>query len=322
MTDIRRTLLWVVFSMSLVLIWDAWNKHNGKPSMFGGSPPAAVQPAGTKPPSAAPNAALPTPAAVPGAATPAGPSALPGTAATTAAAPAGEQVIVTTDLVKATFDSKGADLVRLELLKYDDHNIKGQNVILFDQSPQRLYKSQTGLIAAQGGAALPNHLTQMTVLPGKRDFSDGSDTLEVKFESPAIGGAKLLKTYRFKRGSYLVAVRHEVVNTSQAPIDPQLYLQLVRDGNAPAGESSFYFTFTGPALYTDDREIPQGRFQGHREAPARRQDRPCRPRPTTAGWRWCSIISPRPGCSAPPKTKSDRAISIPARSTPTSIRSA
>jgi hypothetical protein len=25
----------VVFSMSLVLIWDAWNRHNGNPSMFG-----------------------------------------------------------------------------------------------------------------------------------------------------------------------------------------------------------------------------------------------------------------------------------------------
>ena len=34
MTDIRRTLLWVVFSMSLFLIWDAWKKHNGQPSFF------------------------------------------------------------------------------------------------------------------------------------------------------------------------------------------------------------------------------------------------------------------------------------------------
>ena len=39
MTDIRRTLLWVVFSMSLVLLWDAWNKHNGQPSLFGAAPP-------------------------------------------------------------------------------------------------------------------------------------------------------------------------------------------------------------------------------------------------------------------------------------------
>ena len=32
MTDMRRTLLWVVFSMSLVLIWDAWSRHNGQTS--------------------------------------------------------------------------------------------------------------------------------------------------------------------------------------------------------------------------------------------------------------------------------------------------
>ena len=35
MNDMRRTILWVVFSVSLVLLWDAWQKHNGHPSMFG-----------------------------------------------------------------------------------------------------------------------------------------------------------------------------------------------------------------------------------------------------------------------------------------------
>ncbi|MEO8281532.1 MAG: membrane protein insertase YidC, partial [Ideonella sp.] len=262
MTDIRRTLLWVVFSMSLVLIWDAWNKHNGQPSLFGPSTPAVVKPAGSTPPTAPPNAAaVPNPAAVPGAAaTAASPAAVPGTV-NAAATPVGEQVTVTTDLVKATFDSKGAEIVRFELLKYGDHNDKHSNVVLFDQTPQRLYKAQTGLIAAKGGAALPNHLTQMTVLPGKRDLSDGSDMVEIKFESPEIGGAKLVKTFRFNRNNYVVAVRHEVINTSQAPIDPQLYLQLVRDGNAPAGESSFYFTFTGPALYTDAEKFHKVDFK-------------------------------------------------------------
>ena len=42
MTDMRRTLLWVVFSMSLFLIWDAWQKHNGQPSFFS---PAPAKPA-------------------------------------------------------------------------------------------------------------------------------------------------------------------------------------------------------------------------------------------------------------------------------------
>ncbi len=47
MTDMRRTLLWVVFSMSLVLLWDAWNKHQGEPSIFGPrtTAPSAAPPA-------------------------------------------------------------------------------------------------------------------------------------------------------------------------------------------------------------------------------------------------------------------------------------
>ena len=35
MNDIRRTLLWIVFLMSLAMLWDAWNRHNGQPTLFG-----------------------------------------------------------------------------------------------------------------------------------------------------------------------------------------------------------------------------------------------------------------------------------------------
>ena len=50
MTDIRRTLLWVVFTMSLVLLWDAWNRHTGQPTLFGtpgrSAPAAGAGPTG------------------------------------------------------------------------------------------------------------------------------------------------------------------------------------------------------------------------------------------------------------------------------------
>ena len=91
MTDIRRTLLWVVFTMSLVLLWDAWNKHNGQPSLFGAPRPAATAASG------AAGSAPPASAGVPGAATVAAPGAT-GTAAmptTAAAVPKGEPVTVT-----------------------------------------------------------------------------------------------------------------------------------------------------------------------------------------------------------------------------------
>ena len=254
MTDMRRTLLWVVFSMSLVLLWDAWNKHTGQPSLFGAresTPVAAAGPAASAMP-----AGVPMPAAtesVPAAPVGAVPSA-------PAAAPApGTLVTVSTDLVKATFDTLGGNLVHMELLRYADALDPKRPVVLFDRSAQRVYAAQTGLISSAG--ALPNHLTPMTALPGKTALEDGADVLHVAFESVEVNGVKLRKTWSLARGSYVATVAHEVVNNGTAPVQPQLYLQLVRDGNPPAGESSFYFTFTGPAMYTDAAKFRKVEFK-------------------------------------------------------------
>ena len=42
-----------------------------------------------------------------------------------------------------------------------------------------------------------------------------------------------------------------MTNVSGAPVSPSLYVQLLRDGGALPGDSKFYSTFTGPAVYTD-----------------------------------------------------------------------
>ncbi|MDQ2779197.1 MAG: membrane protein insertase YidC [Pseudomonadota bacterium] len=254
MTDIRRTLLWVIFTMSLVLLYDAWNRHNGQPTLFGSGPPAIVAANGSGPtpgPTSGTSQPLVVPAAVPGAmgagTTPSG--VLPGTAPTGAAT--GEQVTITTDLVKASFDSIGGTLMRLELLNYHDTNDRSRDVLLFDRSPARLYLAQTGLVTTQAGIKLPNHLTPMTLMPGERTLQPGGNSLGVRFESAAVDGHKLVKTYTFTRGSYVIDVKNEFINDGSTTLSPQLYLQLTRDGNAPEGESHFYFTFTGPAMYTE-----------------------------------------------------------------------
>ncbi len=268
MTDMRRTLLWVVFTMSLVLLWDAWNKHTGQPSIFGAPAPKPVASAPPTPATGQPHAPAVVPSAQPAAPGAAGVPAP--TAAGTAAAPAAvpnapllatEQVTITTDVVKATFDTVGGSLVRLELLKHTDQNDTSRNVLLFDQSPKRLYLAQTGLITSQAGVQLPNHLTAMKVLTSERTLAAGAAQIELKLESPAIDGRRLVKTYTFKRGDYVVGVKHEVFNEGSAPVSPQLYLQLARDGNPPEGESAFYFTFTGPAVYTEASKFTKVDFK-------------------------------------------------------------
>ncbi len=251
MNDIRRTILWVIFGFSMVLLWDKWQVHNGNKAMFfPTSAPAATAAAdAAAKPSVAGSAAVPTSATTAAAQLP---------AAGTVAAPAPRQAVeVTTDVFKLTFDSEGGSLVKAELLKYSDVENKDRAVVLLDDSKDRVYVAQTGLI----GGGFPTHKTPMNVVPGPRTLKDGESELSVRFESPDLGGVKLIKTYTLRRGAYDMAVKHEVQNTGSAAVTPQIYFQLVRDGTKPPGESSFYSTFTGPAAYTEAKKYQKVEFK-------------------------------------------------------------
>ncbi len=171
-----------------------------------------------------------------------------------------ERLVVNTDVLTLTFDTDGGSLVRSAFPRHKDMAEKASDFVLLDESAARVYLVQSGLIASGTGSSFPTHKTPMTAVPGERQLKDGQDTLEVKFESAEVGGIKLVKTYTLKRGIYDMLVRHEVINTGTSPVSPQLYLQLVRDGNPPVGESAFYFTFTGPAIYTEAKKYQKVEF--------------------------------------------------------------
>ena len=171
-----------------------------------------------------------------------------------------ERIVVTTDVLKMTFDTEGGSVVKTEFVKHIDMEDKMRNFVLLDESKDRTYLAQSGLIAGAAGGSFPTHKAIMTAIPAERVLKDGSNELVIKFESPEQGGVKLIKTYTLSRGSYAVAVKHEVVNNASSAVSPQLYLQLVRDGNKPPGESSFYSTFTGPAVYTEAQKYQKVEF--------------------------------------------------------------
>ncbi|WP_077035151.1 membrane protein insertase YidC [Pelomonas sp. KK5] len=252
MTDMRRTVLWVVFLASLFMLWDGWQKYNGHPSFFAPPVPKPVATAPALPGSAPAAAASP---------------ALAGSAAGMAAAPvAGEKVTIHTDVLTVTLDTLGGDVTRVELPRYKAAHVDpslfdpllqaiglrkkpegdlGPTVLL---NPANGYKAQSGL-----AGAMPNHLTPMTLAAGERDLKDGVDSLTVRLESAEVGGVKLIKTYTFKRGSYVIDMKDEIANVGAAPVTPQAYVQLVRDASAAPGASGYYSTFTGPAVYNGSK---------------------------------------------------------------------
>ncbi|CAM8621926.1 YidC Preprotein translocase subunit YidC [Comamonadaceae bacterium] len=247
MNDIRRTILWVIFGFSMVLLWDQWQIHNGKQATFFPNPASKA--------AVAPATAVSASAEVPVAAVTPGQAPVP----SPAAAVASERFEVNTDVLKLTFDTQGGALVRTEFLQYLDSNDKTRNFVLLDDTKDRYYQAQTGLIGGAAPDSFPTHKSVMAV-SGDKSLKDGQDELKIIFTSQDTGGIKLVKTYTLRRGAYDIAVKHEVINTGATALNPQLYLQLVRDGNKPVGESSFYSTFTGPAVYTELKKYQKVEF--------------------------------------------------------------
>ena len=247
----KRTILWIVFAVSLVVLWNNWMVSTGKPSMFA---PAPAQTA--KAPDAKAAAALPAAAAT------------PGLAAATGAAPAAEpfkseRITITTDVLRADIDTMGGTITRLELLNYKDGVDPTKNQVLFDKEGTSTYLAETGLVGAPG---LPNHTTGFVAKPGARMLNDANQ-VQLVLEAEQ-NGVKLTKTFTFKRGDYVIDVRHDVTNVGSAPVSPQLYLQLVHDGNKPAGDSRFNSSYTGPTLYTDADKYHKLKFETLEKAAA------------------------------------------------------
>ncbi|WP_028353877.1 membrane protein insertase YidC [Bordetella petrii] len=252
--DIRRTILWMIFSFSLLLLWNNWQIHTGKPSLFG-TPPASdaaqapgQQTAANGQPAPASTPSVPTTPA-------AAPSTVPG--ATTPAPTRAEQVVITTDVLRLTFDTTGAQLVRAELLKYPTAGQPNKPTVLLDRSPELTYVVQSGLVGAPNGESFPTHQTPFRLVSSERELT--GDALKVAFEAES-GGLKVTKTYTLHRGRYDIDVQHALTNTAGEPLSPSLYLQLERDGNDPADTSSFYHTFTGVAVYSEQEKFQKITF--------------------------------------------------------------
>ncbi|TFW20400.1 membrane protein insertase YidC, partial [Massilia arenosa] len=183
-------------------------------------------------------------------------AAVPG--ATAAPAFQAQRITVTTDVVKATINTQGGVIERLELLKYRDKIDQAKNQVLFDNVAKHIYLGQTGLVGNDPMGTMPNHTTGFTVRPGTgAPDANGNTTLVLDAES---GGVRLTKTYVFKKGDYTIDLRHDVANTGTAPVQPALYLQITHDGNKPEGDSYFNSTYTGPTLYTSQEHYQKLTF--------------------------------------------------------------
>ncbi|HSR01975.1 MAG TPA: membrane protein insertase YidC, partial [Methylophilaceae bacterium] len=226
--DTKRLVLFVVFSFSIMMLWDAWQMKDL---------PETQDTTSTKP------AIVDT--SIPSVDTEGVPSVdvrnTTGFQLTTS-----DLVKVETDLYVAEISTVGGDLRRLTLKKHlADDKKAGKFVLLDDTNNPVLYIAQSGLI----GQSLPNHKSQFISDASNYTMDSTSDSLSVKL-SWQENGIRVDKIYTFKRGRYEVGVTHHITNESGTQIQASVYYQLLHDNESNQG-STFMPTFTGGAYYTE-----------------------------------------------------------------------
>jgi YidC/Oxa1 family membrane protein insertase len=250
--DTRRLALLMIFSFSLVMLWDSWQRQSLPKAPIQGAAQGAPAGVTAGVPAASGSSTAPT-GSVPVASKPVGATlaAVPGSPAKL---DAGAKAIVKTDLLVAQISSVGGDLVHLELNKHRDGLDKTKGFVLFDSGVKHVYLGQSGLI----GEGLPNHKSVWSLKEGEHILKDGEKELRLKLEATGANGAKISKTYVFQRDSYEIELIQE-----GAPAGSQAYYQITRDGKPTDGSQGGMMgitTFTGPAVYTATEKFQKVEF--------------------------------------------------------------
>ncbi len=161
--------------------------------------------------------------------------------------------------LEITISSDGGSITKSRFLSQTDVKNNNEPISLLDQSKQRIYIAQSGLIGAEGNVSFPNHKTAMIMTKNKSSENTNDEQI-IEFSTDLENGIKLIKTFTLAADQYYVDIKHTVINQTKETVSPKLYVQIIRDGNKPEGESSFYSTFTGPAIYTQEKKYEKIEF--------------------------------------------------------------
>ncbi|MBK6618190.1 MAG: membrane protein insertase YidC [Nitrosomonas sp.] len=253
--DAKRIVLFVIFSTSLLFLWEAWINEQARFEQInvaaGSDETSQVDPD------------LPVPGdSLTESSSAMGSGQIPANAdardiVTPRLLSTGEQIRVVTDMVVAEIDTVGGDLRRLELLKHPSTEDKDTPYALLQSQASRIYVAQAGLI----GDGLPNHKTVYRPESTKRQYEmvGSENEITIRLLADETDHVEVTKIYTFRRGSYVIDVSFEIKNTGENTVRPFAYYQMLRDSIPPTSNTLMDHSYTGAAVYTEVekfRKIP------------------------------------------------------------------
>jgi YidC/Oxa1 family membrane protein insertase len=220
----NQTRVFLIFAWLMVatLLWMQWGQQKAAPVAPAAATLATAAPAGSTVPTATPSTGT-----APGASgtVPTAPM-VPATPATAAKTSTAARVTVSTDVLRLVVD--GGSVLQADLLHYPQSKAPGSGPVrLMSEDPQHFYVAESGWVSGQSKA--PDH---HAFVPengaGDVALAQGADSVRVPFLWQGPDGVSIRRTYTFKRASYEVEVRDEVVNAGAGTWQGTVYRQLLR----------------------------------------------------------------------------------------------
>lgn len=245
MDNLRTLFIFGLLVVSL-LLWEAWQNDYVRPQQAANSPAATE----TTTNAAVNNGDLPELPSTPAA------QNLPDVPDSAAPQAVNQIITIKTDVIDAKLSTQGGDIQDLALLNYPVSSDQPDNPVHFlSNKPDEFFVSQSGL---RSNKDAPTHYSIYRADNSHYELQAGQDEIKVPLYWKNDAGVKVIKTYTFKRDSYVVDVDYQVINNSADIFSAYPYAQFNR--NKKAEGSRFIYTYTGPVFSSQGNEYEKVKF--------------------------------------------------------------
>lgn len=246
MDNLRTLFIFGLLIVSL-LLWEAWQNDYVRPQqaadLASQTQPSASQPAISE----AELPDMPTALA----------ESLPDVPQSQQVSATSGKIHVKTDVMDLHIATQGGDIRDLALLDYAVSSEQPDTPIQFlNDSAGQFFVTQSGL-RADGEA--PTHYENYRAEQTEYLLAEGQDELKVPLYWQTDSGLQVVKTYTFKRDSYVVDVDYQVINNSGETFSAYPYAQFNR--NRGDDGSMFIYTYTGAVFSSKGNEYEKVDFE-------------------------------------------------------------
>ncbi|MFW1678297.1 membrane protein insertase YidC [Pontibacter sp. JAM-7] len=180
-------------------------------------------------------------------------------------------VSVKTDVLNLLIDTKGGDIIQASLPAYKAALGSDLSFVLLEQTAERTYVSQSGLVGTNGPDASTDG--RPIYSSEESEYILTGDSLTVDLKYTANTGVIITKRFTFTPGSYAVKQEFLVNNQSEQLFSANLFGQIKRDRSSdPAETTSMGMqSYLGPVFSTEETRYEKYSFDDMDDAQFKRR---------------------------------------------------